>query len=57
MEGDVISMQDLFLFKQEGYDENGKVVGSFTPTGLIPRFFEDLRARGVQINLDIFQSH
>ncbi|HEX4383678.1 MAG TPA: ATPase, T2SS/T4P/T4SS family [Myxococcales bacterium] len=54
MEQDVITMQDIFTFKQEGFDPDGKVLGRFTATGLVPKFYEDLQRRGVPVNLDIF---
>ncbi len=40
MEGDVITMQDIFTFEYEGDDENGKIIGSHKPTGLRPTFVE-----------------
>jgi len=55
MEGDIITMQDIFLFKQHGYDENGRVLGEFVPTGFIPKFYDELRRRGVEIDLSIFK--
>ncbi len=55
MEGDIISMQDIFLYHQTGYDEDGKIQGEFKPTGLVPQFFETLRSRGVSTDLSIFQ--
>ncbi|MFH1130836.1 MAG: ATPase, T2SS/T4P/T4SS family [Pseudomonadota bacterium] len=54
METDVIALQDIFVFKQEGFDEEGRVRGQFMPTGLVPRFYEDLRNRGIPVNMDIF---
>ncbi len=51
-EGNVITMQDIFLFQQEGIDPEGKVTGYFTATGNIPRFVETLRQRG-RLNLDL----
>ncbi len=55
MEGDIITMQDIFLFKQQGYDENGKVLGEFVPTGFIPKFYDELRQRGIELDLSIFK--
>ncbi|MGC8926383.1 MAG: ATPase, T2SS/T4P/T4SS family [Myxococcota bacterium] len=55
MEGDIITMQDIFLFKQQGYDENGKVLGEFVATGFIPRFYDELRQRGIELDLSIFK--
>ena len=55
MEGDVITMQDIFVFKQEGFDENNRVVGRFVATGFIPKFYEDLRRRGIPVDMSIFR--
>jgi pilus assembly protein CpaF len=55
MEGDVIQMQDIFLFKQEGYDENGKVKGRFVATGNIPELYQRLQQRGIPVDLSIFK--
>ncbi len=48
MEGDVITMTDIHLFDQAGY-ENGKVVGRLRPTGLRPRFYEKIEAAGIHL--------
>jgi pilus assembly protein CpaF len=55
MEADVISMQDIFVFEQQGFEEGGKVAGQHRPTGAIPRFYEKLRAMGIEADLSIFQ--
>jgi pilus assembly protein CpaF len=54
MEQDVITMQDIFTFKQEGFDSEGKVLGHFAATGFVPKFYDDLQRRGVSVNMDIF---
>ncbi len=46
---DVISMQDLFVFEREGLGENGKVMGRFRSTGIVPRFAERLQAAGISL--------
>lgn len=51
-EGNVITMQDIFVFQQEGLDPEGKVTGYFTATGNIPHFVEMLRQRG-RLSLDM----
>ncbi len=54
-EGDVITMQDIFVFKQEKIDENGHVVGQHTATGNIPYFVEQLReAGGLRLDMGVF---
>lgn len=54
IENGVILTQDIFLFKQSGFDSDGKVKGKLLPTGMIPKFYEDLRNRGYPLDLSIF---
>ncbi len=54
MEGDVITMQEIFQFKQTGLGENGAVLGHFCATGIRPRFLERLRTYGVNISEGLF---
>jgi pilus assembly protein CpaF len=54
MEGAIITMQDLFLFERQGYDENGKVRGRFRPTGIRPKFAERLFGAGIRLPMEIF---
>jgi pilus assembly protein CpaF len=54
MEGDVITMQDIFVFERQGVDEDGKVVGRFRATGLRPRFTERLQAWGIELPAGLF---
>ena len=54
MEGDVITMQEIFHFKQTGLGENGTVLGHFCATGIRPRFLERLRTYGVSIADSVF---
>jgi len=49
MEGDVITMQDLFVYERSGLAEDGKVLGRFRPTGVRPAFADKLAARGVDL--------
>jgi pilus assembly protein CpaF len=55
MEAEVITMQDIFQFRQEGFDEQGSVLGRFAATGFVPRFYDDLQRRGVPVDLEIFR--
>ncbi|MEO0107398.1 MAG: ATPase, T2SS/T4P/T4SS family [candidate division WOR-3 bacterium] len=55
MEGDVITTQDIFIFKQEGFETGGKIKGYFKATGNIPKFFEELKERGIKVNLELFK--
>lgn len=54
IEGDVITLQDLWDFKQTGIDENKKVLGEVKPTGSVPTFMEDFAARGITIDKTMF---
>ncbi|HEC91920.1 MAG TPA: CpaF family protein, partial [Candidatus Atribacteria bacterium] len=56
MEGDVVTMQDLFVFKQTGLDENNKIKGVFTSTGIVPSFIDELKAKGIKVDLSIFKA-
>jgi pilus assembly protein CpaF len=54
MEGDVITVQDIFVFNQESIDENGKVRGRFMATGIRPNFMGRLASHGIILSDDIF---
>jgi pilus assembly protein CpaF len=54
MEGNTITMQDIFKFTQTGVDEEGKVIGEFEPTGIVPKFIEEIDAEGIPISREIF---
>ena len=53
MEGDVITMTDLFVFEQTGI-ESGKVVGRLRPTGLRPKFMDRIEAAGIHLPASVF---
>ncbi len=54
MEGDVITMQEIYQFKQTGLDEQGNVIGHFCATGVRPRFIDRMRAFGIEISETLF---
>ena len=54
MEGDIISMQEIFRFEQTGVDTDGKVQGHFCATGVRPRFADRLRMFGAPVPEDTF---
>jgi pilus assembly protein CpaF len=54
MEGDVITMQDVFRFEQEGIDEDGNVLGAIKPTGIRPKCADRLKAHGVHLPASMF---
>ncbi len=55
MEGDVVTMQDIFRFRQTGVDGDGKVIGRFEATGVRPRFMDKLASRGSSLSPDLFR--
>ena len=55
MEGDTITMQEVFIFDRKGVDQNGKVLGRFRPTGVRPRFAERLKIYGMQLPRSFFE--
>ncbi len=56
MESGVVQMQDIFVYKQKGLDGDGRVVGAFHATGRVPEFYEDLKQRGLDVDLSIFEA-
>ena len=55
MEGDVIVMQDVFVFEQTGV-EDGKILGRLRPTGIRPKFVEKFDAAGIHLPPNVFGS-
>jgi pilus assembly protein CpaF len=55
MEGETITMQEIFQFERKGMDQNGKVIGRFRPTGVRPRFAERLKQYGMQLPRAFFE--
>lgn len=49
-----VQMNDIFLYKQQGFDSDGKVKGHFTATGQVPQFYQELRERGINVDMSIF---
>jgi pilus assembly protein CpaF len=55
MEGDIITMQDIFLFKHSGLNEKGFVMGKHVPTGIIPKFIDKIKLSGESLPMNIFE--
>src|ERR1700722_8948452 len=55
MEGEVVTMQDIFVFRKRGIRENGEVIGEFVPTGIRPKFAERLLVAGIQLPMSMFE--
>ena len=56
MEGEVVTMQEIFTFEQTGVDQNGKVKGRFRATGIRPKFAEKFQAMGIQVPHELFDA-
>ncbi len=54
MEGNIVTLQDLYVFEKRGIDPDGKVIGRFAATGIRPKFYERLLAGGIRLRADIF---
>lgn len=54
MQGETVTLQEVFRFKEEGFDKNRKIVGQFQAMGLIPTFIETFEQRGVSIPRNLF---
>ena len=55
MDGEMVTMQDIFAFRKRGIRENGEVLGDFLPTGIRPRFSERLLVTGIQLPMGMFE--
>src|SRR5450755_4026505 len=55
MEGDVVSMQDIFIYRKRGIRDTGEVTGDFLPTGIRPRFAERLSVTGIHLPASMFE--
>ncbi len=56
MEGDIITLQDLFTFDHEGVTDEGKIIGKLKPTGIRPRCYDRIVERGIRLPMDMFRA-
>jgi len=56
MQGETVTLQEVFRFKEEGFDKNRKIIGQYQAMGLIPSFIEKFEQRGVIIPRNLFTS-
>jgi len=54
MEGDIITMSEIFRYERRGVDDDGNIMGRFISTGIIPRFHERMKQRGINMGLDAY---
>lgn len=57
IQGDVVTLQDIFTFRQEGIGKNGKIIGKYQATGFIPKFVEVLERKGYKVPRGIFSNN
>ena len=55
IERSTVQMSEIFRFSQEGYDANGRVMGKYVATGVVPQLWEEFADRGINMNRDIFK--
>lgn len=55
LEGEVVTMQEIFTFERNGIDDEGKVIGEVIPTGLRPKFAEKLKLAGIELPANLFE--
>jgi hypothetical protein len=56
MEGEVVTLQDLFVFEKGGISMEGRVQGRFSATGIRPKFYEKIQAMGLRLPAELFES-
>lgn len=56
MEGDTITLQDLFIFRHDGFDERGGIIGKHIPTGIVPVFLDKIKEQGDMIPVSVFKN-
>ncbi|MEZ8322779.1 CpaF family protein [Vibrio cyclitrophicus] len=54
MEGEVITMSEIFRFQRKGIDEDGNIIGYFTATGVVPQYHDQLVKRGLELPFELF---
>jgi pilus assembly protein CpaF len=55
MEVDIVTLQDIFYFRQDGFTDDGKVRGRYVASGFVPKFYDELQRRGIPVNMGIFR--
>jgi pilus assembly protein CpaF len=59
MEGDIITMSEIYRFERKGVDESGNIIGQHISTGIVPRFHERMKQRGINLDIEVYtdQTH
>lgn len=56
MQGDVVTLAEIFKYKETGYDKNRKILGQFQSTGTVPSFVQEIKDKGGHIPMEIFSN-
>ena len=56
MQGDVVTLQEVFRFKEEGFTKSGQIIGQFQASGIIPTCIEKFERKGIKIPRDLFMT-
>jgi len=56
MEGDIITLQDIFVFQNEGWDDNDKIIGNYVSTNNMPTFMDDIKRAKIPLDISIFNN-
>ncbi|MEG2075596.1 MAG: hypothetical protein RRY34_03750, partial [Victivallaceae bacterium] len=54
MEGDIITMQDIFIFRNDGWDDKDRILGEYTATGSVPTFMDEIKRARLQLDIGMF---
>lgn len=54
MEGEIITMSEIFRFQRQGLDQDGNVIGEFSATGIVPDFYPALKQQGIDLPIEVF---
>jgi pilus assembly protein CpaF len=54
MEGEIVTMSELFTFERDGFDADNNVKGLLRPTGIVPAFYRTLQSKGIEIPIEVF---
>jgi pilus assembly protein CpaF len=54
MEGEIVTLQDIYVLEKRGLSPEGRVLGRFSATGILPKFNEKLVAAGIRLPVDMF---
>ena len=54
MEGEIITMSELFRFERDGVDEEGNILGGLRATGIVPAFHKEVTTRGIDLPIEVF---